>query len=82
MCNMAYRLQKIERLLFFELDYKVMDVSTKITVNISYITNCADPDIDIQNIIFPICLINHLLQSFFRRVYCKGNARNERKSEE
>ena len=48
---MIYRLDKIERLLF-EVDYKVMDVSTQITVNISYITNCTDPNIESHNIIF------------------------------
>ena len=49
---MTYRLEKIERLLLFELDYKVMDVSTQITVNISYIFNCTDPDIESHNRIF------------------------------
>ena len=49
---MTYRLEKTERLLLFELDYKVMDVSTQITLNISDITNCTDPEIEIHNIIF------------------------------
>ena len=33
-CNVAYMLDKIERLLF-ELDYEVMDVATQIFVNFS-----------------------------------------------
>ena len=33
-CNVTYRLDKIERLLF-ELDYEVMDVTTQIFVNFS-----------------------------------------------
>ena len=33
-CNVTYRLDKIERFLF-ELDYEVMDVTTQIFVNFS-----------------------------------------------
>ena len=44
MCNVTYRLEKIDILILFELDDKVMDVTTQITVDISYITNCTNPD--------------------------------------
>ena len=52
MCSVTYRLEKIERLLLFELDYEVVDVSIQITVNISYITNFTDPAIESHNRIF------------------------------
>ena len=35
-CNVTYRLDKIERLLSFELDYEVMDVANQIFVNLPY----------------------------------------------
>ena len=60
MCNVTYRLEKIDRLILFEL------VNTQITVNISYLTNCANPDIiESHNRIFPICLIVTSHSPFF-----------------
>ena len=51
-CNVTYRLDKIERLLF-ELDYEVMDVTAQIFVS--------SPNHRHKNSknLFPICLIGH-----------------------
>ena len=38
-------------IIIIELDYKVMDVTTQITVDI-YIINCTDPDVERCNRIF------------------------------
>ena len=61
MCNVTYIYEKIDRLILFELDDKVMDVTTQITVNISYVSICTNPDmIESHHRLFPICLISHL----------------------
>ena len=55
MCNVTYRLEKIDRSILFELAYNIKDVTSQITANISYTTNCTNPDIiESHNRIFPI----------------------------
>ena len=69
---MTYRLEKIERLLLlFELDYKVMDVSTHITVNISYIFNCTDPDMKVITEFFPICEVKKRVMIYLLAHFCE-----------
>ena len=46
-----------------------MDVTTQITVNISNITNCTDPDRESHNRTFSHLPVCHLSQSFTAGIY-------------
>ena len=66
-CNVTYRLDKVERLLF-ELGYEVMDVTT----HFSKFPLIAD--IKNQTNLSPTYLIAQLQQRLVGSVYCKSNA--------
>ena len=64
MCNVTYRRKETA-----ELNYKVMDVTTQITVNISDINNCTDPDTESHNRNFSHLPVCHLSQPFPAGIY-------------
>ena len=72
MCNVMCRL-KIERLLFFELDYEVMVETTQIFVNMSCITNCIVPNIESHiRTFFPFAWLVTSIRSFYVELNIKA----------